>query len=302
MSKYDQLEQLNRLRESGALTDAEFDIEKAKLIADRPSNISVTPKYAAFIGIAVIALIVAAVATTAFWSGPARDLEMVESADAVGDNDHVEMLMADAASDFETPSSGSPTFEWAFSDQVIGLNPAYLEGLLGPAKEKTPSSWTFEVQGCDIWYSIANSAVENATTSIRANCQPVVQDRRITPSTTFGDIGLGSHIVRASCIYNCGNAADPTIDLFRGGFRANNNIDVVYRGNYGDGQASAMDGWRQSIRRARGLEPDGYDGDDYEWYQCVASPPAAVAAMLRSENISMVTFGRNIDPDCSYPD
>lgn len=298
MTNYDRLEQLSRLRASGALSDTEFEAEKAKLIGDAPQkrfNLKVVGIAAALFA---IVLAVLSTSTGIFASSP-HDTPTDEVVPA--------RLIENATADpipTEGEASEAPgparSLAWAFSPAIIGLNPDYVETVLGPPFEKSTTSWSFDVEGCPVWYSVRGAAIENATTSVYESCQPTVDGFTITPNTTFGQVGINDATIRATCIYNCGNAFDPTIDLFRAGFRANNNIEVLFRSNYGDAQSSARDAWRKSIRSGRGLDPEGYEGDNYEWYQCVSSPPAAVASLLKSETISAVVLGRSLDADCPY--
>ncbi|GLK44983.1 MULTISPECIES: hypothetical protein [Novosphingobium] len=202
-----------------------------------------------------------------------------------------------AASD---PQPGA-TLDWAFREGVIGLNPSFVESKLGPAKSKTSTDWTFEVQGCNVSYGIKGSEITSVSTFVKKGCLPKVGSRTITSETTFAQLGAASGIIRTSCLWSCGNSYDPTIDLFQNGYHANNFIDVLYQSRFGDAQDRASELWQQSIRVAHGIGPEDYDGQDSDWFQCVAGPPAPVLTAIGPEHVGYITMGRDLGQDgCRY--
>lgn len=301
------LEQLNRLRESGALTQDEFNREKAIILAAgqaKASNNSLKIAIAAAI-IAVVVVIAILVGRNV--SGPGNQPEQQEvlqpstSMANVQEAEPAENTIAPAIPvAAPTPSA---TLDWAFSEEIIGLNPTYVEGKLGPAKSKGGESWEFEVEGCAVTYTVAGSVITRVSTFAKVGCQPKVKGTTITPRTTFGQLKGSYDIIRSSCIESCGNAADPTIELYKPGFHANNFIEVVYSSRYGDGQQKAMDRWAKAIRTAHGKNPDEFDSSDYEWFQCVSKPDASVVKALALEQVGHVTIGRNLTQDgsCRFP-
>jgi hypothetical protein len=199
-------------------------------------------------------------------------------------------------------TNSSATFGWAFSSEVIGLNPSFVESKLGPAKSKSKTQWEFEVQGCKVSYGVKGSEITSASTAVMPGCLPEIDGKKITPKTTFAALRGDYDTIRSSCIYNCGNAYDPTIDLYQPGYHANNFIEVVYQGNLGDAQVKASELWRQAIRVAHGLDANGYEGEDYDWYQCLSPAPPAVVSAMDSEHVGYVTIGRELTSDgsCRY--
>jgi hypothetical protein len=300
------LEQLNRLRESGALTQEEFDREKAAILAAGDGK---APNHALKIAITVAVLAVVVIVTivvgrNASVTGNQVGQQPASEPSTLVTNEQdiepVENTTAPVAPVAEI--APSPTLEWAFSEQIIGLNPTYVEGKLGPAKSKGGGSWEFDVKGCTVTYTVAKSEITSASTFAKAGCQPKVMGTTITSQTTFGQLKGSYDVIRSSCIENCGNAADPTIELYKPGFHANNFIEVVYTSRYGEGQQKAMDLWVTAIRMAHGKDPEDFDAS-YEWFQCVFKPDASVVRALAPEQVGYVTIGRNLtrDGSCRYP-
>jgi hypothetical protein len=193
-------------------------------------------------------------------------------------------------------SNNSPAagFQWAMSSSVIGLNPAFIEAKLGPAREKSDDNLIFEVEGCVVSYSVKGTRIVSASSVVNSKCQPVINGRKITPEMTFGSLIGGYSKIISTCIFSCGNAYDPTIDVYTPGYHANGFIDVIYQGGYGDVSDSAMHRWANAIRRQHGVADDDFKNSSDEWFSCVSDPPLDVANLMRAEHVSGVTIGREI--------
>jgi len=306
VSDLDRLEQLNRLRESGALTQDEFDQEKAAVLAaDQAKFLSNGLKIAIAVAIliSVIAIAILASRNLSAPGGPTEQVEALASPASIvqmQENGPVENIIV-PNTDWAAPAP-SATLDWAFSEQIIGLNPAYVETVLGPAKSKRGSTWEFDVKSCTVTYAVAENEITSASTIVKQGCYPKVMGTLITPQTTYGQIKGSYDVIRSWCIHYCGNAADPTIELYKPGSRANNFIDVVYSSQYGDSQAVAMDLWVKAIRTAHGINDDQLDQEDYKWYQCVSKPDAQVVRALATEQVGDVTIGRDLTgyPGCRF--
>jgi len=197
-----------------------------------------------------------------------------------------------------SPAQAEEGYEWATNSRIIGMNPDYVEKVLGPPMYKHDGNWTYDFNGCEVTYIFDGATIDTLTAVIKENCQPVINGKRLTPATTFADVGIDNGMIQADCIFSCGNAADPTIDLFFQGYRANGGIEIIYRGNYSDAQSAAMDLWVDSIRRERGIAPDDFTYREGV-FDCVSSPPAGVNALLRNETITAVTLGADVNTYCN---
>jgi len=212
----------------------------------------------------------------------------------------ISLIVFTVAAVIVPPSSdarSSATFSWATNPERIGSNPAYLEKVLGPAERKDDISWSFEVQGCEITYALEDNSVVSFGAEISPSCHMLVNGMPITHATTFGQVGrvLGGDLTSYCIGGSCGNAADPTIDLFIPGSRATGFIDTRIDGKYDTIQQRAMDIWQASIRRQHGSTTDDLD---YRLFNCISSPPPAVTAVMRNERVNSVTIGRDLDRLC----
>ncbi|WP_277968065.1 SHOCT domain-containing protein [Sphingomonas echinoides] len=301
------LEQLNRLRESGALTQEEFDREKAVILAAGQAKTSNNGLKIAIAAAIIAAVIIVAILGGRNVSAPGNQAEQQEASEpstSIASTQEAELVGDTIAPPISVAApTPSTTLDWAFSEQIIGLNPTYIEGKLGPAKSKGGGSWEFDVKGCTVTYAVTGGEITSVSTFAKAGCQPKVMGTTITPQTTFAQLKGSYDIIRSSCIENCGNAADPTIELYKPGSHASNFIEVVYSSRYGDAQQKAMDLWVKAIRTGHGKDPDEFDSSDYEWFQCVSKPDASVVRALAPEQVGHVTIGRNLNRDgsCRFP-
>lgn len=301
MTDFNKLEQLNRLRESGALTEQEFADEKAKLLNHAGPVDVRNRRWLLLAGALVLSLSLAALVVSAFIPKPTAD---PETKLAVGTATTSGQIAASGSAENLRPlnpigAASEASLSWAMGPAVIGLNPVFVESKLGPAKEKGASYWVFEVKGCTVSYDVEGDAIVAAGMPVSARCTPQVDGRTITSSTTFAEVRGPTSTVRASCISGCGNAYDPTIDLHQDGYHANGFIEILYSSNYGDPQSVATERWRRSIRVAHGLSADGYGNEGSGWFECVSRPPTDVLAALGPETIGYVRIGRGLDRDGS---
>jgi|LauGreSuBDMM15SN_2_FD.fasta_scaffold14421_2 uncharacterized protein YgiM (DUF1202 family) len=187
---------------------------------------------------------------------------------------------------------------FATSDAVIGVNPAYLEQKLGVPREKSKGSSVFEVGGCTINYRYDDNGVTGFYLDITRSCQPTIRGRKVSPNTTFGSLlameKWGKYL--ASCLYSCGNAADPVIDLSYPGSRSTGFISISYSTDY-DQSSVAMGVWEQSLRRSLGLGE--FDTpEDTEAFSCVQNPPANVRKLLPRMTVKSVWVTNDDGPSC----
>lgn len=296
MSNIEQLERLQSLREGGALTDAEFEIEKQKLISGEKQGGS--GRWRLFVAAAGVGAIVIGGAIFAMGHGSPSAISSsaptASSSAVAGDLD--ERGLTDAVKAGEAGGdSAAVALQFAVSPEAIGTNPAYLEQRLGVPKVKTKHQLIFEVSGCRVDYGVEGNAVSSIDADVTASCQPTVQGVKITPSTTYGQIRRkqpsGTYI--ASCLSGCGNAADPTVDLSYPGSRSNQFLGIHYSAGY-DQVSSALERWDKAVRAERGLGE--FDTpDDYEAFSCVAGPPDDVSAQLEKVRVRHIQLREEVD-------
>ncbi|EJU14229.1 hypothetical protein LH128_04761 [Sphingomonas sp. LH128] len=296
MSNIEQLERLQSLREGGALTDAEFQIEKQKLISGE--NQGGSGRWRLFAVAAGVGAVVIGGAIVAMGHGSPSAISSsapTASSSAVA-GDSGEGGLAEAVKEDEAGGdSAVAALQFAVSPEALGANPAYLEQRLGVPKVKTKHQLVFEVSGCRVDYGVEGNAVSSIDADVTASCQPTVQGAKITPSTTYGQIHRkqpsGTYI--ASCLSGCGNAADPTVDLSYPGSRSNQFLGIHYSAGY-DQVSSALERWDKAVRAERGLGE--FDTpDDYEAFSCVAGPPEDVSAQLEKVRVRHIQIREEVD-------
>lgn len=294
MVDLNRLEKLQELRQSGALSDDEFLVQKERLFASE-SQPSSQPKIILVLG--GIALVV--ISITLGYLAAQRETEPYSRALAnnTPDTDAPDLAVPiEPATDPRAKAAPAAVgFQWAMNSTVIGLNPAFVESKLGVAKKKSANALIFDVEGCQVDYGVEGNKIVSAHSDVSGRCQPVIDGRKVTPSTTFGSVaGTYSKLI-SDCIFSCGNAADPTIDLYTAGYHANGFIDVIYHGGYSDISSEAMDQWANAIRRQHGVADDDWSNSNFEWFSCVTDAPLDVSKPMRAERVRGVTIGRDIN-------
>lgn len=282
----DRLEQLDRLRQSGALTEEEFQAQKAELAKPAEAKPASGWQIAAIFGAGVTLLAGFGLAAI-YWpdAGPKssdRGVEAVSPASVQKAGSKPENEAVKPA-----PKGKQSLFSWATSADVLGVTPAFLRSKLGVPKYQSRDDLTFDVDGCEVEYSIGNSMVKSYSTEITARCQPVVFGVRLDPRTKFSKLPKGGTLV-ADCLSSCGNAADPTIDLYYPGSRARGFVGHKVHGKWGDTTYEALDTWEKHVRAVNNLPEFEYvEGV----FSCVTNPPANVASAARGITVSWVTVG-----------
>ncbi|MFC4256932.1 hypothetical protein GRI97_14590 [Altererythrobacter xixiisoli] len=294
MADLDALERLNRLRESGGLTQEEFEQEKARLLAAQAVEPAAPPNKTRLwmlgIGAAVIAL-----------ASIGYVLTRQDSADGgadeatVADKAALDSPALASAAPTPTPSSPEELYAWATDVARLGSKPAIFEEQLGKADEKQSNFMAFQVGACDVEYQLSNGVVESIGLQISPRCKPVVDDMVIGPDTTFASVKEGYPV--ADCIGGvCGNAADPTIDLFYTASRAPNSVGYYFVGDYDDATSRAMDLWVTAIAETNGAPTPG--DLDPSLLTCLKDAPPEVSQVLASKRVSKVYFGFNLRKHC----
>jgi len=167
MADLEQLERLVRLREAGALTEAEFEAQKLKLLEGEPAR----PAQGSLPGnlIAAGALAVTILVAAVLWnrdpsgspSSQAAEQAAPGQASAAATGPVSPVAAANPASGSGDPlaATNRAALDFATSREVIGLNGAYLEQRLGIPREKREGALVFDVGGCRLSYSIDKGSV-----------------------------------------------------------------------------------------------------------------------------------------------
>jgi hypothetical protein len=129
----------------------------------------------------------------------------------------------------------SPKLAQIFTPDVLGVNVAWLETIIGPAYRTEGSDRTYKVGGCTVIVGVTAGKIDNiGIDGYGPACSfPIAQyfasgyDYAVPRVPTFGDIkqGLGG-AYGATCLHLCGNATDPLVTLTYRGSHADNFNDL----------------------------------------------------------------------------
>jgi hypothetical protein len=283
------LERLAALRAGGALDEEEFLREKRRLLAGDaiPAGGGRARALAAAFALVVLGGTALAFTLLRHPAGDARPLaQPARTAPA-----------ATAAAPAGRPATGQPvlgSYEWATSQAVIDLNPAYLIARLGIPRHRSAHELEYQIGECEVSYATEGTKVTSFTALIDAKCHP----DGLTERTTFGEL-IGEWGARffADCVGSCGNAHDHYIALYDEGGHAQDYVSRLYSSVELDGAKGDPQGeWEHAIRRQHGLGDDDVVLDD-RLLNCVTDPPASVVAELRTARIEAVQVGRNLHPE-----
>lgn len=288
MTDLDRLEQLNRLRESGALTDSEFEEQKQQILRGAADAEDSRNSWLRWLAAGIVLLL--APVGLAIWGGMQNT---GQNQPALSDQEIAEITDKgfspnESKSNLANGNTSAELLSFATSDEIIGLNPTYLEKRLGVPREKSDGNLVFEVGGCTITYWSGASGVTSFHFEVSTSCQPIIRGKQIRPDTSFGQLmrqeNWGKYV--ASCLTSCGNAADPVIDLTYPGSRSNGFVTVSYATDY-DQASKALTTWEQALRQKLGLGE--FDTpDDLEAFSCVENPPANIHTALSRMKVRTV--------------
>jgi hypothetical protein len=307
MDNLDRLERLNRLRESGALTQGEFDQQKAQVLADQRAAAPARDLRWLWIAVPVVLIVAAAIVFFALNRGAGDE----RSAKGVGDSRvdvdaNVSAVDLNSTAAAPAPTAVMGSYAWGTSADVLGVTPEFLATRLGPPRERGGEYLTYEVSGCRIYYTIRRAAVRSFSAPITAQCQPslsgtLAANLRVSPTLTFGQIrrALGRGEYEAGLLEGFGNAADPTVELYLFGAHSNNFIDVTFSSTSGgdDGSLEGLLLWAAAVRERLGMTPQD-SVIDYGPFSCARNPPANVVTALSGARVDSVEVGYQPREDC----
>lgn len=168
---------------------------------------------------------------------------------------------ANAAAPAAPPSQDDLNWIWATSRDVLGVNPAFAEKKLGPAKRKerwseTQANWTFEIGGCEVKYLIEDDEIGAFTVPLAQSCTPSFKglaglEGKAARGTNFADLlpGLPGGDWRSDCLESCGNAYAPSLFYVAEGGRSAGFVAIVLQTpQTGDAAIAAGNNWLKAIR------------------------------------------------------
>jgi hypothetical protein len=216
--------------------------------------------------------------------------------------------MATTAVAKSTISSVPDRWEFATSIEVIGMNPAYLERRLGPAKYKDTPYWTFQIGDCEITYNVTATQVNGFEFKLRPHCESQVrgygdlQGIVLKPGVTFGDIErlqIWQTSFSADCLTSCGNAADPWVYMDAEGSRAGGPYPIHFGVALVGNAIDAADKWEEALRAKYGLYGSYLPAEVSQCGDRLSGVAATAFAKVQIQSVALGDFSAMAPIDCS---
>ncbi|WP_339914420.1 SHOCT domain-containing protein [uncultured Brevundimonas sp.] len=291
MSKIDKLEQLDRLKASGALTDQEFIAAKAKLLESREIPVTL------IIGAALLVVISAGLGTWLYARPPSNDQP---SSQATQNPNPSILPSADQASPVNVALDATTVphsrIDRLFIPSLVHGNLPFFEAISGPAKQVFGSSRSYEIDGCAIWLEMKGQEIQSITTSISNQCNPSSLGFTLNGKTLAQAAQrFGEGRYSASCLRSCGNAVEPSYTLEIDGYHANNWISYSFDSQpNGDRDYDRLNVWESKMEAA--------EGEDYvimSRFNCDQRYGADARRAIQGFKIKSVTISNGLDPEGS---
>jgi hypothetical protein len=160
----------------------------------------------------------------------------------------------------ETDAQGA-NLRAVFDPDMLGAQVAYLEHIIGPAWKVVRGTRIYKVDGCVVDVGVNSGEVRNLHMQISEQCQfdlSVFSGNYKFPrlfGLTFGEFEQPyvSGQFQASCLYLCGNSADPVVRDFYQGPHAENFIQMVPEVVLvSDAAIAASSAWSDAMKNAMG--------------------------------------------------
>lgn len=297
MSDADELDKLVRLRDSGVLTQEEFQQAKMRLLTNKNEirGISallgnkrnlITLVSAAVFVFALILFLQPATRSNATDIGDEAGARNGLILSGIGDNVQPSADLKSKAIERQDTNLGEPmgSYAWATSPDRMFENPDYIQEVLGTPQRRSSDNLFYNLGGCWINFIINDFAISGIQMGISDQCEPKVGGRTITSTTTFGDVYESGGFLMAACLRLCGNRADPTIDYVIPGPHANAFIGV----SYSTIDTAQSEVWENEIARNLGFS-DVWDVPS-EKFLCPPKPSPATYEAMKDATISNVTI------------
>lgn len=326
----DQIARLFRLRESGALTQAEFEAEKARVLNEQDSahadEEASAPKPVASMEYAqaapadeiayeddwsyrsrlplvpiILATILVIVAGAGWYvmRGSTTTVEPDVSANAASPEPAPSSTVA-ATPQATSEQTAASLYQWATSIEPLGVTPDYLTSKLGAPRRRDGSTLDFVVAGCDIRYETQGSAISYFDAEVSPSCKPSLTGlnaaaaMNLPQATSLADVERkAGGLIVADCLEMCGSAADPAQYLFIQGPHADNFINVAVMA---DPQASkGTEKWASAIRAAHNLSAD--DELPAQGFQCGIDAQDVALQEVGPVRIGRVLVGQGVSTE-----
>ncbi|WMD22801.1 hypothetical protein RAS12_10635 [Achromobacter seleniivolatilans] len=157
-------------------------------------------------------------------------------------------------------ASQAATVNEVFNGKMLGTNQRYFESIAGVPRDSFRNDHTFVVQNCQITATIGDGKVTALRLDLgqgcEANLQSFIGEDAPKPGQTItpGVFGSGQRYT-ASCLAECGNAADPSAYALWQAPRSAGGMEVLMEMVLaGDKAMTAADEWEKQIKQAAGMD------------------------------------------------
>jgi hypothetical protein len=292
MDRIDELERLEQLRTSGTLTEDEFTREKARLLKGTDDGRS-----RALVTSGVVLAIVAIVAAFMLGRSPLSNPSAPVSTGPSAANDSPAGALPPVQPAPVVAQAAAGKLQQIFRADMLGAQLAYLEGMVGPARNVEGNNRTYLVDGCQVIVRADGKAIRSIGLSpISSRCNVSLKDfglDAMTDRITFGmveQIGIsGETQYGADCLSSCGNAYDPNVYSW---VRTPHVLNFIEFRPAATVNSEAMK-WADAMRAAR--------GEDYVTstrFNCDQTFNPLASKLLRNVRIESIEVGHFDPPMC----
>jgi hypothetical protein len=188
-----------------------------------------------------------------------------------------------------------------FQFEMLNAQLAYLESITGPAMHVYAigagvQSRDYPVEGCRVTAYVKRGVVLAYSLGLSSSCNFSLNDflGNDYPSTEgltiggFANGAFGANLrAQSTCIYLCGNAADPTVDFTWEGPHAANFISVVLTVVLASDEAvSAVERWEAAMRKT-----ENTDYIDTVKFNCAPKYDKDAVAAFGGVRVNQITIG-----------
>lgn len=191
------------------------------------------------------------------------------------------------------------TLKNVFKRSNLGVQVAFLEQSLGPARTVTGNQRSYVLGPCTLQLTVDQGAVTAMDTDVNATCNPDLRaffanDQAVfAAGKTFGSMATvaGNFEYQADCLALCGNAYDPSLYAYKTGFHANGFISIVFSAvQVSDEALKGGETWAQAMTQANG---EDYVADGT--FNCDGRYNHLAAKALKDVRITHIKVGDSQD-------
>ncbi|MNY24440.1 hypothetical protein D3C86_1581550 [compost metagenome] len=188
-----------------------------------------------------------------------------------------------------------------FNGDMLGTNQRYFESVAGVPRESFQNDHVFRVQNCQITATIGDGKVSALRMELTKGCEADLHSfigeyaPKAGQAITPGAFGEGQRYT-ASCLTDCGNAADPSAYALWVAPRAARGLEVLMEMVLvGDKAGDASDQWEAHMEKAAGRD---YVSD--KKFNCETRFDGAAEAAFKDVPVTAITIGYGLPTETCF--